>query len=145
MPSGSNQRACLAFAVASTLCLSAATAFASETSEPTYGRVDGDISLVGGIGGVIAARAPRVGAELRVRYLESAGLFATYEDGATFGTDSEPARVFAGGLELRPVFLYRWLQGLEVRRARFDLTLDSIGLELGATLSQAAEGGALKT
>jgi hypothetical protein len=120
-------------------------AFAGGTAEPTYGRVDGDISLVFGLGVVVAARAPRAGAEFRVRYLESAGLFATYEDGATFGASSEPGRVLAGGLEIRPVFLYRWLEGLEVRRAPFDLTLDSIGLELGATLAQPEGKGELDT
>jgi hypothetical protein len=123
----------------------ARSAAAGGADEPSYGRIDGDLSLVAGVGGVIAARAPRVGAELRVRYLESAGLFATYEDGASIGAASDPARVLAGGLELRPVFLYRWLEGLEARRARFDLTIDSIGLEIAATLAQPEGGAALDT
>jgi hypothetical protein len=127
----------VAVGVAMAVAPASAPAFAGGGPEPTYGRVDGDVSLVVGIGGVLAARAPRAEGELRVRYLESAGLFATYEDGPVFGSGSEPSRVIAAGLELRPVFLYRWLRGLETRRARFDLTLDSLGLEFATTLSQA--------
>jgi hypothetical protein len=105
-------------------------------AEPSYGRIEGDITLVFGAGGVIAPRGPRAEAELRLRYLESSGLFAAYEDGPLLGASSEPLRVLAVGLEVRPLFLFRWLEGLETRRARFDLALDSIGLELGAVFSQ---------
>jgi hypothetical protein len=42
------------------------------------------------------------------------------------------------GLELRPLFLFRWLRGQETQRAWFDLALDSIGLELGAFAQQPA-------
>lgn len=121
------------------------SAAASDAPEPSYGRIDGDLSFVAGAGGVIATRAPRLGAELRVRYLESAGVFVTYEDGASIGASSDPARVLTGGFELRPVFLYRWLEGLEASRARFDLTIDSIGLEVGATVAEPAGGSALDT
>jgi hypothetical protein len=63
-------------------------------------------------------------------------LFAQYEDGSLLGASSEPTRVLTVGLEMRPLFLLRWLEGLETRRARLDLALDSIGLELGAVFSQ---------
>jgi hypothetical protein len=114
---------------------------AQEAADPSYGRVDGDLTLVVGLGAVAAARGVRPEGELRVRYLETAGVFAAYEDGATFGTGAEPQRVLAAGLELRPLFLYRWLQGHEIRRARLDLTIDSIGLELGAAFWQPRGGG----
>jgi len=104
--------------------------------EPSYGRIDGDVTLVFAAGGVIADRGPRAEAELRLRYLESAGLFASYEDGPLVGASSKPPRVLAVGLELRPMFLFRWLEGLETDRARVDLALDSIGLELGVVFSQ---------
>jgi hypothetical protein len=117
-------------------------AWGADSAEPTYGRVEGDICFVVGAGAVVAARGPRAAGELRLRYLESAGLFATYEDASLIGSDSEPNRVIAAGLELRPLFLYRWLRGLEVRRARLDLAFDSIGLEMGVTASQPT-GGAL--
>jgi len=116
----------------------AGRASGSDQAEPTYGRLEGDLCLVVGAGAAIAARGPRAAGELRVRYLESSGLFATYEDGWLVGSDSEPKRIMAGGLELRPLFLFRWLRGLEAHRARLDLALDSIGLELGVTASQPA-------
>ena len=75
-----------------------------------------------------------------MRYLETAGLFLTYEDGAIFGNAAEPVRVLAGGLELRPLFLGRWLTGRELGNARLDLALDSLGLELGGFFAQPQAG-----
>ena len=54
------------------------------------------------------------------------------------GASSEPRRVLVGGLEVRPLFLYRWLQGQETQRAWLDLAIDSLGLELGAIATQPA-------
>lgn len=127
--------------VAASLALPAAEARAEGRPEPTYGRLQGDVTLVAGLGGVVAARGGRAEGELRLRYLESAGLFATYEDGALVGSAAEPTRVLSAGLELRPLFLARWLTGRESQRARFDLVVDSLGLELGGMLEQPAGGG----
>src|SRR5215472_3702265 len=88
--------------------------------DASYGRIDGDVTLVGGAGVVVAPRGPRLGTELRVRYLETAGLFATYEDAAFFGSDPEPRRALVTGLELHPLFLARYLTGRESRRAFLD-------------------------
>lgn len=120
------------------LCLAPARAHAQDAVDPSYGRIDGDLTLVVGAGATIASSGPRAEGELRLRYLESAGLFATYEDGPLVGSGAEPQRVVAAGLEVRPLFLYRWLQGHETRRAWLDLTLDSLGLEVAATWSQPA-------
>ncbi len=114
---------------------------AEDRPEPSYGRIEGDLTLVAGAGGVVAPRAPRAEGELRVRYLETAGVFATYEDGAFSGWPAEPRRVLAAGVEVRPLFLFRWLRGHEVRHAAFDLVVDSIGLEVGAAFAQAAGEG----
>jgi hypothetical protein len=108
--------------------------------EPSYGRVDGDVTVVAGLGTAVAARGLRGEAEFRLRYLETAGLFAAYEDGAMFGAGPEPQRLLAAGLELRPLFLFRWLRGREFQRARVDLVIDSFGLELGAVFAQPAGG-----
>jgi hypothetical protein len=106
----------------------------AEPEDTSYGRIAGDLGLVVGAGAAFGPRAPRGAFDLRLRYLESAGLFLTYEDG--FGGAAEPTRVFAAGTELRPLFLGRWLTGRELSRGRFDLLLDSIGLELGAAFYQ---------
>jgi hypothetical protein len=74
-----------------------------------------------------------------VRFVDMAGIFVTYEDGSVFGSSAQPARVAAAGVELRPLFLARWSNDLEWGRPRLDLLLDSLGLELGASVS--ARGG----
>ncbi|HEY6460595.1 MAG TPA: hypothetical protein VIY73_10610 [Polyangiaceae bacterium] len=118
--------------------LFASEALAAEGTDGAYGRLQGDLTLVAGVGGVAAPRGPRGEGELRVRYLESVGVFGSYEDGALFGSGAEPRRVVTAGAEVRPFFLGRWLTGREAHRARFDLVLDSVGLELAAVWSQPA-------
>jgi hypothetical protein len=129
-----------ALVLTAALALLGGVAWAQGRSEPTYGRMEGDVTVVVGAGAVVAARGPRAEAELRVRYLESAGLFASYEDGPLLGSAAAPERVMAAGLEVRPLFLARWLTGRETMRPRVDLVLDSFGLELGAALAQPAAG-----
>jgi hypothetical protein len=112
-----------------------------QQSEPSHGRVDGDLTVVAGAGAAVAPRGARAAGELRVRYLETAGLFTTYEEAALLqGALAEPQRVLAVGAELRPLFLARWLQGHETYRVRFDLALDSLGLELAAVFAQRPGG-----
>src|SRR6185437_12687851 len=67
--------------------------------DPSYGRVNGDLAIAVGVGGTVASSGPRPDAELRVRYLESAGIYGTYEDGATVGISQDPSRVIMGGFE----------------------------------------------
>jgi len=77
------------------------------------------------VGGVVVGTAgPRGIVDLRGRYIDEVGLFATYEDGAE--------RAVAGGIELRPLFIARWLSGAEFGNATLDLLVDSFGIELGA-------------
>src|SRR5689334_5367748 len=87
--------------------VSAEPAVLHEHVDTSYGRIDGDVTLVVGAGAVVAARGPRATAEMRVRYLDTVGAFATYEDGPLVGSETDPRRVFATGLELRPFFLAR--------------------------------------
>jgi hypothetical protein len=109
--------------------------------DPSHGRLEGDVGLVAGAGVAAVSGGARAAAEIRLRYLETAGVFATYEDGPLTGSGPEPIRVLATGLELRPLFLFRWLKGFETPRARVDLALDSMGLELGAVFLQPSGGG----
>jgi hypothetical protein len=98
----------------------------------TYGRIDGDVGFVVAAGAVVV----RAEGELRIRYLETAGAFVAYEDGGALGSRAEPRRCLVAGLELRPLFLFRWLRGQELGNARLDLGVDSIGVELGAVWAQ---------
>ena len=124
--------------LATALAVAAPRASAVEGADTAYGRIDGDLSLVAGAGATFGPRGPRATADLRIRYLLTAGLFATYEDGALVSSGAEPRRALGTGIELRPLFLGRWLRGLETGHPHLDLTLDSLGLELGAVFLQPA-------
>jgi hypothetical protein len=101
-----------------------------------YGRIDDDVSAAAAVGTTVGPRGPRAAVDMRFRYLWTAGLFVTYEDGPLFGSDAEPRRAFASGVELRPLFFARWLQGKEIGNSYLDMTIDSLGLELGAIFLQ---------
>ena len=105
-------------------------------TDTTYGRIDGDLSVVLGLGATLAPRGPRATMDFRIRYIDTIGAFATYEEGPLVGSGTDPRRVFSTGLEVRPLFIGRWLEGREWGSARADLTLDSLGLELGAFFAE---------
>ncbi|MCL2724081.1 MAG: hypothetical protein FWD69_06545 [Polyangiaceae bacterium] len=129
---------CLRVVLMTAIMFSAVPARAADT---TYGRIDGDMAVAVGAGVTFGPRAPRAAGDLRFRYLQTAGIFGSYEDGPLVGSTSEPRRIVAFGVELRPLFLARWLKGMEFGAPRVDLALDSFGLELGAVFMQ-PEGGA---
>jgi len=104
--------------------------------DTSYGRIDGDLSLALGLGATLGPTSPRATADVRFRYLDTVGAFATYEDGPLVGSDPEPRRVVALGVEVRPLFIARWLQGLEFGTPHLDLAVDSFGLELGAFFAE---------
>jgi hypothetical protein len=126
--------------------LAASTATPAQTPAPrdavdaTYGRIDGDMSVVGGLGATVGPGGARATVDMRFRYLDTVGVFTTYEDASVFASAAEPKRVIAGGLELRPLFLARWLQGKELGSPRVDLAIDSFGIELGAFFAQPTGG-----
>src|SRR5215472_6116672 len=126
--------------IAAAFALRAGTASAdAATVDPSYGRIDGDLDLVVGAGAVVSPRGPRGEIDLRLRYLETAGVLATYEDAV--GSGAEPGRALTVGLEMRPLFFARWLRGQETQRAWLDLALDSIGLEMGAVFQEPSGRG----
>jgi hypothetical protein len=128
-------------AVAAAAFCGLATAHSSaraDTVDPSYGRIRGDVTFVVGVGATVAEGGTRGEAELRLRYLETVGLFGAYEDGPIFGASPEPRRAIVGGLEVRPLFLFRWLQGHETQHAWLDLAIDSFGIELGVVGQQPA-------
>jgi hypothetical protein len=107
--------------------------------DTTYGRIDGDVGVSVGAGATFGPNAPRATLDVRLRYLDTAGVFLSYEDGLS-ATSSNPRRVVAAGLELRPLFLARWLSGREWSVARLDLMVDSLGIEIGAFVAQPVGG-----
>lgn len=115
-----------------------AAADTSAISDATYGRIEGDSALAVSAGAAIDVRGVRGALDVRYRYIQSAGLFVTYEEG--FGAGAEPARLGVVGLELRPFFLARFLQGSELGAPRVDLLIDSIAIELGPFMAQPTGG-----
>jgi hypothetical protein len=111
---------------------------ASARPDSSDGRIEGDVAAVIGVGATVAPRGLRGAVDGRLRFLDTAGVFATYEEGAAFSSSAQPARVLAVGVEVRPLFLGRWLNDLEWGKRRLDLLLDSFGLEIGACFAQPA-------
>jgi len=126
-------------AVAVVLGLAGASRVAHAGGDTSYGRVEGDLELAPGAGVTVASYGVRPTLDLRARYLSMAGVFVTYEDSLQRAAD--PARQVATGVELRPLFVVRWLQGLESGSPTLDLLVDSFGLELGAFFAQPPAAG----
>jgi hypothetical protein len=113
-----------------------APAATPKTGDGAHGRFDGDVAIAGAAGMTFGPRSPRAGVDLRLRYLSTAGIFGSYENGPIVGSKTEPRRALAFGLELRPLFLARWATGRELGVPRVDLFIDSLALELGAVFAQ---------
>lgn len=97
----------------------------SRAASAQSGRLDGDVglSIEGGASfgertaGAVAGRA---------LYLATAGAYAT----VTAGPDGY--RLGAAGVEMRPLFIPRFLRNFEGSRDTFELTVDSLSIDLGA-------------
>lgn len=113
-------------------------AVAVAAKDTTYGRIDGDLTLVFGAGVTVSPRGAAGTLDVRARYLDTAGVFVSYDEG--FGGPVEPTRVLAMGIEVRPVFFSRWLTDSELGIPYLDLIVDSFGLELGAAIVQPKMG-----
>jgi hypothetical protein len=123
------------------LLADAPAARAQGAADATHGRIQGDVTVAAGVGATVGPRGPRAEAELRARYLETAGAFIAYEEAGWLGSGALPRRVLSTGVELRPLFLYRWLKNEESAPAFLDLTLDSLALELGAVFQPSGGEG----
>jgi hypothetical protein len=122
--------------LAAVLASGASASARADGRDTTYGRIEGDLAVAASVGAAFGPRGPRGAVDLRGRYLQTAGIFVTYEDGALLGSSAEPVRVLVTGLEARPLFLGRWLAGAELGMPVLDLIVDSLALELGASFAQ---------
>jgi hypothetical protein len=119
------------------LLLAANSARAAE-GDGVYGRTDGDASIVVGVDGGTVAGRKLVGGDLRLRYLETAGIAFGYEEFDALKkseTIGEYRRSFRAGVELRPFFPARFLKNHEIGSGFIDLFVDSLGLDVGAIWS----------
>jgi hypothetical protein len=121
--------------LALTALLLAAPSVARAQGDTVYGRLDGDLVLGAAIGGGVAffdRGGPEITGtttiELRARILDTGGLVIAPE-----WRPEGDSRVVVG-VDLRPVFLVRFLLNLETGDRWLDLFVDSIGIDLGAAI-----------
>jgi hypothetical protein len=119
--------------------LLASTAATADSTDGTYGRLDGDLDLSIGAGPAFARGGATAAAFARAMYLGTAGLYAGYAD--ALGADRPVLRSASVGVGLRPLFLPRWGSDLERGPATLDLALDAFTFDVGA-LFAAHEGRA---
>lgn len=124
--------ATLAWAAAA-LVLARATPCWPETDDGAYGRLRGDFVWQADAGGAIRDSEPGATLSLSARYLDTAGLYAL--GFASFRRDEHVARTLSSGIELRPLFLPRFLKNMERGPAALDLLVDSVALRFGAVAS----------
>jgi hypothetical protein len=110
------------------------------SGDGTYGRLDGDLDLGLGLGGLVDLEhgEPGFAARVSAHWFFMAGGTVTYADG--LGTSLDPERRLGLGVDFRPLFLPRWTMDLQRGPAILDLTLDSLSLGLGASLDQPLGG-----
>jgi hypothetical protein len=131
---------CLVSAAAACIAsLCVASRAHAEAGDGAYGRLEGDMTLVTGLGASVIPGEPGGAsaygtADVRMRYLDAVGAVVQYEEGEAFRRVEDYGairRAFYAGVEIRPLFPIRFLQAMEKRRFD-DLVLDSIGLELAS-------------
>jgi hypothetical protein len=110
--------------------LLAAAPTAAETTDGTYGRLDGDLDVSFAVGSAFARGGPSAAAFARAMYLGTAGFYASYAD--ALGADRPIPRSASIGIGMRPLFLPRWGYDLEQGPASLDLALDALTLDIGA-------------
>jgi hypothetical protein len=104
-------------------------------TDGVYGRFQGDTDVSLKLGGMVrdAGVAGSVGAS--VHYYSLLGVTGDYSESLV--ADSLHARSASIGVELRPLFLPRWVLGMERGPAWLDLALDSAAFGFGAYFTDA--------
>jgi hypothetical protein len=114
---------------------------AMSAGDGVYGRFDGLFDVGLEAGAEFDASAPSGAVLASIHYMFMAGVYAGYADafGAS-GADSR--RTLSFGVDVRPAFIPRWSNDLQVGNSLTDLVIDSISLAMGAYF-RAPEGRSL--
>ena len=129
-------------AVAAALtCLCVASTVAGEPApdDGVYGRFDGDLDVGLGLGAELEPGRVRGAARLSAHYFYSIGAYASYRN--AFCGEPAARQLVSAGVDLRPVFIPRWVANLQQGPRLLDLFVDSISLGIGASW-QRPTGGA---
>ncbi len=121
---------------------------AAAHADGAYGRLGGDVSLQGSVGPTFG-HGPAVGVSASALYLVTAGPYVATDlalgDGARWAhLGNGRLRSVTTGVELRPIFIPRFLKAMESGRAFWDLVLDSAGFRLGARFHPGSEARSLE-
>jgi hypothetical protein len=109
----------------------------ADDGDGAYGRLDADVMLSLGVGGGVSVGGATEGvalAEVRARYLDMVGLVIAPE-----WRPEGDARV-ALAVDVRPLFPLRFFLNQESGSEWLDLLVDSIGVELGASVLTRSSG-----
>lgn len=108
---------------------------AAAQGDGVYGRLDADLALSVGVNGgavtndrVHPGWTGSVSLELRARVLDSGGVFAVGE----WRPEGDSRAIV--GVDIRPLFLPRFLLGAQTGSQWVDLLIDSLGLDVGAAI-----------
>ncbi len=105
-------------------------------SDGVYGRLGGNTDASLKLGGLLSQSRLSASVGLSVHYYSLLGITGDYSE--SLADDASQLRSFSVGSELRPLFLPRWLLGMQRGPAWLDLTLDSMCVGFGAYFGQVA-------
>jgi hypothetical protein len=98
-------------------------------ADGAYGRIQGDVALQLEAGSGFDDRHPPLLGHVTARYLQTAGVYTTWILHPRHASERPSTASF--GLELRPLFLPRFLENRQAGPAVFDMLVDSLSLRLG--------------
>ena len=108
---------------------------ASSEGDGVYGRFDGLFDVGLDLGAAFDSSATSGAALASVHYMYTAGIYVGYAD--AFGGDAAArARTISLGVDMRPAFIPRWSNNLQLGGSLADLVIDSISLGVGAYFAQ---------
>jgi hypothetical protein len=112
---------------------------ASGSGDGVYGRFDGLFDVALNVGAAFDADGPSGEALASVHYMFMAGIYASYADAFSDG-DRATRRSLSFGVDVRPAFIPRWSNDLQLGKSFFDLVIDSISLGVGAYFREPNKG-----
>lgn len=107
----------------------------SGTGDGVYGRFDGLFDVGLNLGAAFDSSAPSGAVLASVHYMYMAGVYVGYAD--AFGAnEASRQRTVSLGVDMRPAFIPRWSNNLQIGTSLTDLIIDSISFGVGAYFAQ---------
>jgi hypothetical protein len=109
------------------------------SGDGVYGRFDGLFDVALDAGAAFDSDGPSGEVLASVHYMFMAGVYASYAD--AFGdADRATLRSAAFGVDMRPAFIPRWSNNMQVGSSFVDLVIDSLCLGVGAYFREPSGG-----